>query len=68
MAVHGRIAMEEPSRAEGTIYKDESLSFRSLKKIVASQSAWAHHWHIVAISVAVAHNPASSILYEYACK
>ena len=47
--------------ATATVYKDDSLSFRSLKKIVASQSACAHRWHIVAISAAAAPNP----LLEY---
>ena len=32
MAVHGLIAVEEPSRAEGTTYKDDPLSFCSLRK------------------------------------
>jgi hypothetical protein len=45
-------------------YEDDSLSFRSLKKNVALQSARAHHWHIVAISAAAAHNPLLEYMYE----
>jgi hypothetical protein len=45
-------------------YEDDSLSFRSHKKIVASQSARAHRWHIVAISAAAAHNPLLEYMYE----
>jgi hypothetical protein len=50
--------------ATATVYKDDSLSFRSLKKIVASQSACAHRWHIVAISAAAAHNPFLEYMHE----
>ena len=53
-----------PAVVAGKTYEDDSLSFRSHKKIVASQSARAHRWHIVAISAAAAHNPLLEYMYE----
>jgi hypothetical protein len=45
-------------------YEDDSLSFHRLKKDVASQSARAHHWHIVAINAVVAQNLLLDYMYE----
>ena len=45
-------------------YEDDALSYRSHKKIVASQSARAHRWHIVAISAVAAHNPLLEYMHE----
>jgi hypothetical protein len=53
-----------PAVVAWQIYEDDFLSFCSLKKNVASQSARTHHRHIVAISVAAAHNPLLEYMYE----
>ncbi len=52
-----RLVARPPAVVAWQTYEDDSLSFRSFKKNVASQSARAHHWHIVAISAVVAQNP-----------
>jgi hypothetical protein len=55
--MEARLVARLPAVVAGKTYEDDSLSFRSHQKIVASQSARAHRWHIVAISAAAAHNP-----------
>ena len=59
-----RLVARPPAVVARQTYEDDSLSFRSLKKNVASQSARAHHWHIVAISVAATHNPLLEYMHE----
>jgi hypothetical protein len=59
-----RLVARPPAVVAWQTYEDDSLSFRSLKKNVASQSAHAHHWHIVAISAAASHNPLLEHMYE----
>jgi hypothetical protein len=58
------LAARPPAVVARQTYEDDSLSFCSLKKDVAAQSARAHHWHIVAISVAASHNPLLDYMYE----
>ena len=62
--MEARLVARLPAVVAWQTYEDDSLSFRSLKKNVASQSARAHHWHIVAISAAAAHNPLLEYMYE----
>jgi hypothetical protein len=59
-----RLVARPPAVVARQIYENDSLSFRGLKKNVASQSARAHHWHIVAIRVAAAHNPLLEPMHE----
>ena len=59
-----RLVARPPAVVACQTYEDDSLSFRSLKKNVASQSARAHRWHIVAISAAAAHNPLLEYMHE----
>ena len=57
-----RLAARPPAVVARQTYEDDSLSFCSLKKDVASLSARAHHWHLVAMSAA-AHNPLLDYMY-----
>jgi hypothetical protein len=59
-----RLVARPPAVVACQTYEDDSLSFRSLKKNIASQSARAHHWHIVAISAVAAHNPLLEYMHE----
>jgi hypothetical protein len=59
-----RLAARPPAVVARQTYEDDPLSFCSLKKDVASPSARAHHWHIVAISVSAAHNPLLDYMHE----
>jgi hypothetical protein len=58
-----RLVARIPAVVARQIHEDDSLSFCSLKKGVASPSSRAHHWHIVAISVAATHNPLLDYMY-----
>ena len=59
-----RLVARPPAIVARQTYEDDSLSFCSLKTDVASPAARAHHWHIVAISVAATHNPLLDYMYE----